>query len=175
MKQFLNLAGSELGNVWIFSLWLLITEFCVCFSPQYRSEKYYHLHFVYIATLRLTIQTISFSLMIEHRLDHWKGLHHFRLALIFDKAQGLLFHSVGRTSRSHNSRFKRSEAAKQMKPLIEAKYFGSTRRSLKLGSFQQSVSERTSFLSLRFVSNSIHLVTICLFFSFNNDHSILKT
>lgn len=112
---------------------------------------------------------------IEHRLDHWKGLHHFRLALIFDKAQGLLFHSVGRTSRSHNSRFKRSEAAKQMKPLIEAKYFGSTRRSLKLGSFQQSVSERTSFLSLRFVSNSIHLVTICLFFSFNSDHSILKT
>ena len=69
---------------------------------------------------------------------------------------------------THNSRFKQL--------LLRIQKLCLTAQSLNLGSLQRTVPERTSFLSPWFVSNSIHLVMICLFFfSFKNDHLILTT
>lgn len=71
--------------------WLIFTFF---FSCQEQKGNKHHIHFVCIATLRLTIQTISFSLigLSKERVYHLKQYYHFRLATILHKAHDQIYH-----------------------------------------------------------------------------------
>lgn len=156
--------------------WLPMYDGVLFFSPQCRHGKYYHLHFVCITTFRLTIQTISFSLMIEYRIIQekprpYKRFTSFSSCNNFGQSTWSNFSFlVEIPDIIHDSNnccyvFRGCEANLTIN---SSKIFGLDRTKFKikllnLGSSQRSVPERTSFLSLRFVSNSIHLVMTYFF------------